>query len=362
LQWLSPEEVLLRYTWNPQGNFVKRGDEEYQKGRPTGTWSRYYAGITCRAYVDGCLYPGDTTIECGAPQPGAARPSCGFSHKCKVSTKEKDVWLPIAQVLWNPKGAAKLRWRSWEEGTGNLNFPQGVVKSSDTCNLMVARYNDHNESAVVDDTGHVYYSSGWKDSTWYWDNNEYDLLEEKFAIDIQMIELKYDLPSSNTTTEEYKGDSSQGIFTMVNEKYNGTAKKTAKLNLEYTSSKSWSHSVEFGVSVGVELEVSSPGEGILGGVTATFGFEASYSHQNGWAGETSVTRQVEVVAEEYVPPRSRVIAKMHIMHEIRDIPFTAVYKVTYEDGESKIITDEGVLKSSSFANAFSSVSEPESID
>ena len=108
--------------------------------------------------------------------------------------------------------------------------------------------------------------------------------------------------------------------------------------------------------------MSSPGQGVIGGVAATFGWDASFSYQNGWAGEDTVERAIKVVAEEDIPPRSRDIAKMHIMHEIKDIPYTAVYKVTYEDGESKTITDEGVFKSTSFANAFSTVSEPESID
>ena len=46
------------------------------------------------------------------------------------------------QLLYNPEGAAKVKWRNWEDGYYNLNFPTGVVKSDDDCNLMIGRYHD----------------------------------------------------------------------------------------------------------------------------------------------------------------------------------------------------------------------------
>ena len=51
------------------------------------------------------------------------------------------------------------------------------------------------------------------------------------------------------------------------------------LSTTYTSSKSWSHSVQVGVSVNTQITISSPAEGVLGGATATYGFERSFSYR-----------------------------------------------------------------------------------
>ena len=83
------------------------------------------------------------------------------------------------QLLYNPNGAAQFTWLPWDQGTGNVNFPTGVVKSdeSQSCNFMLARYNDYNETGFVDSEGYVYYVN----SVWDWDDNEYDLLIERPA-------------------------------------------------------------------------------------------------------------------------------------------------------------------------------------
>ena len=54
------------------------------------------------------------------------------------------------------------------------------------CELMLGRYNDRDETALVDKNAYVYYQHGidkWG-SHWYWDNNEYDLLVERAATGI----------------------------------------------------------------------------------------------------------------------------------------------------------------------------------
>ena len=103
------------------------------------------------------------------------------------------------QLLYNPKGAAQIDWLP-VEGKKNVNFPPEVVKSdeSQSCNFMLARYNDDNELGFVDSQGYVYYlrsesvklfntGSGIGIYSNYefkmeWDNNEYDLLIERPAI------------------------------------------------------------------------------------------------------------------------------------------------------------------------------------
>ena len=82
------------------------------------------------------------------------------------------------ELLYNPGNAAQIEWRKWPRGTWDLNFPQGVFKSDEECDLMVGRYNDGDETALITKDGYVYYTYGLG-SALYWDNNEYDLLVER---------------------------------------------------------------------------------------------------------------------------------------------------------------------------------------
>ena len=38
------------------------------------------------------------------------------------------------------------------------------------------------------------------------------------------------------------------------------------------------------------LKVTSPGKALLGGASANYGFETSFSYEHGWGGEESITR------------------------------------------------------------------------
>ena len=110
----------------------------------------------CRAMKDGCNYPG---VAITWQEDGLL-----YTTECRIITKEK-VYESIDknfQLLYNPNGAAQITWRRWDKGTGNLNFPKEVVKSdeSQSCNFMLARYNDYNEFGFVDRKGYVYYKSG----------------------------------------------------------------------------------------------------------------------------------------------------------------------------------------------------------
>ena len=53
---------------------------------------------------------------------------------------------------------------------------------------------------------------------------------------------------------------------------------------------------------------------------------------------------------------------MTIMQTIENVPYTAKYKVTYDDGQTKIINDEGVMKNAFIADNYVTSSAPESID
>ena len=97
------------------------------------------------------------------------------------------------ELLYNPGNAAQIKWRQWRWGSWDTNFPKGVYKMDEECGLMVGRYNDGDETALINKDGLVFYQQGLG-YAWYWDNNEYDLLIEKAATgkvcqNITMIDL-----------------------------------------------------------------------------------------------------------------------------------------------------------------------------
>ena len=120
--------------------------------------------------------------------------------------------------------------------------------------------------------------------------------------------------------------------------------------------------MEVGVKHGVEVGFTFGPEALAGSVSATYGFETSFSYSHGWGSGVSTSRTVTHSADENVPPRSRIKVKMVIMQTIEDVPYNSTYKIKYTDGRTKIINDEGVMKNAFYANSNVISSAPESID
>ena len=95
--------------------------------------------LICRAEVGGCQYPGEAFFD---PNDNDGYPVCRPITKTEVRGPRQNF-----QLLYNPQRGSKVTWRNWPDGTSDLNFPSGVVKSDDVCNLMVARYNDRSISS-----------------------------------------------------------------------------------------------------------------------------------------------------------------------------------------------------------------------
>ena len=137
---------------------------------------------------------------------------------------------------------------------------------------------------------------------------------------------------------------------------------STSLSTTYQSSKSWSHSVELGVKVGVEVEVTSPGKALLGGASATYGFEASFGYSHGWGSGESISHEVSHAANINVPPRSKIKVKIVGRQTIEDVPYTAKYRIKYDDGSTRIVDDEGVMKQAFRASTNLVISASESLD
>jgi len=317
--------------------------------------------LFCRAEVNGCHYPGEALLD-----PAAEK---GHKVTCRAITKTFVTGslrpsVQDFQFLYNPEGASRLTWRHWPDGTDDLNFPSGVVKSDEKCNLMVARYNDRSDNALVDEDGYVYYqdanAEGQYDA-WYWDNNEYDLLVERGVKKIEVLNLTYG--EAIETQKRYDGhDISQSTAIFKNSKYKGNSSQEAMLSMSYTNSKSWSHSFQVAVTLGVQVEVTSPGKALLGGAKATYGFETSVSYGRGWGGGDSKTRQASVSVTEEVPPRSEIKVSIYMTQTTTDVPYTATYKVTYDDGSTRTVEDKGVMNNVFYSDAKQEVQGPFPID
>ena len=105
--------------------------------------------------------------------------------------------------------------------------------------LVLTSYENNN--AMIDSDGYVYYQYG-PGTRYAWDNNEYDLLIERTAKEIELLELNYGDPER--TTGEVQGQGSFSETNLINEDYDSEKMLSTTLSSTYTSSKSWSHSVE----------------------------------------------------------------------------------------------------------------------
>jgi len=304
--------------------------------------------------VDGCYYPGEGWLRLGDVK---GTPSCKIITKTKVHQARYSNY----QLLYNPEGAASYTWLPWPEGTGDKNFPLGVVRSSSEkhcSDLKLARYNDYDENALVDGDGYVYYQGR---GGWFWDNNEYDLLIEKSVTKVELLKLDYgDIMNQETRRFDGEGDKSTSETLMTNSDSQET-EISATLSMSYTDRKSWSHSIELRVVVGVELEVSSPGKELTGGVAARFKFETSFTNTNGWGGGDERSRTQKLTVTKQVPSKTRIKVKMFMTQTTMDVPYTATYRLTYEDGNSKTVHDKGTMKNTFYSNNQVEVTESEKI-
>eukprot|EP00092_Neocalanus_flemingeri_P023667 GFUD01025669.1.p1 GENE.GFUD01025669.1~~GFUD01025669.1.p1 ORF type:complete len:371 (+),score=57.88 GFUD01025669.1:110-1222(+) len=326
LKWISEAEAKRLRGPGTYDHFVQPANKAYQ--------------LFCRANIDGCYYPGQLWIR------DADRTDVDRQWDCTIITEEKNIfeYKGYFEVLYNPQGAAKVAWLSWPKGTDDTNFPDGVVMSDPSCNLRIGRYNDYNEPAMVDGNGYVYYQNGISERQccWYWDNNEYDLLIEKTVSRAELLDVDYDTPIKRKTINSAGNNVATSEGWLTNAK-STESERSAQLSVSYTNSKSWSHSFTVAVGFQSSVEISSPGKGIVGGASATLGFERSFSWQSGWGGHESQEVTTSHTITETVPPRSRIKVKLFIRQTMEDIPYRATYKLFYSDGSTSIVKDKGVL-------------------
>ena len=355
LKWITKNKIQdLPGGWTNK-NLVRRHEGRYT-----------LSGTYCRVEVEGCFYPGYPVWIVNDPILGKV-PLYGrvgnkdVSLNCQPITKNKIQPAELNfEVLYNPEGVSDYAWRSWPEGTGDLNFPLGVIKTDEDCNLMIGKYRDNDERALIDDEGYVYYHDE-PFKKWHWDNNEYDLLVERTVKKIELLELSYEDPINRKSSRfEGGGDRSTSSHLLTNNDITET-EISASLSMWYTNQKSWSHSVTFAIKFGVDVNVESPGKRLLGGASATYKFETSFSYSHGWAGATEDKRVAKQSVKKNVPPKHQIRVKMFMMQHIVDVPYTAKYRLTYENGDKKVVKDKGVLNNVFYSDSEVEVSEAESL-
>ena len=109
----------------------------------------------------------------------------------------------------------------------------------------------------------------------------------------------------------------------------------------------------FKVSTGAKI--SAP----IKGVTAEFGItrdnenwgEHSYSSQKGWSGSITKEKKFTMVKHVEVPPQSKWTVQMVMDEATTKRPYTAKYKLTYENGGTNIVEEEGTKTNVGFFNS-----------
>ena len=247
------------------------------------------------------------------------------------------------ELLYNPGNAAQMEWRPWPKGSWDTNFPLGVYKLDEECGLMVGRYNDGDETALIRKDGLVFYQRGLG-SELYWDNNEYELLVERAATGIEILELSYGEALYNVSKRYEEPDNQKGKAILDNCNGNTTAELERTFEIKLIEGKSWSHSVQFGVSYGTEIDISIPGKGLTGGISAKFGFEASFSYEHGWGSSKSTEKTTSFTIKQKVEPGTMVLVDMFMSQREILVPYTAKYRVAFSDREHKIVRDNGKMR------------------
>ena len=249
------------------------------------------------------------------------------------------------ELLYNPGNAAQIEWRPWKGPWPweSANFPLGVFKLDEECGLMVGRYNDGDETAMIDRDGYVFYQQGLG-SAWYWDDNEYDLLVERAATGIEILELSYGEELYDVTKRLENSANQKGKAILDNCKNNETTELERTFEKKVIEGKSWSHAVQFGISrggnIGIEL---NPLKGIIGSISAKLGFEASFSYEHGWGSSKSMEKMSSTTIRARVQPGMRTVVDMFMSQREITVPYTAKYKVTFSDHEHKIVRDHGKM-------------------
>ena len=279
----------------------------------------------------------------------------GYKH-CRAITKDKNYDpADYYQVLYAPS-ESNYEWRSWPQGTGNTKFPENVVVSDPTCKTMVGRYNDDNEVAAIYPDGHVYYQHG-PGTGWYWDNNEYDLLVEKIVSKIEILDMKFDDPTKEEDNQNYAGDKSRSTGTYHNCNRHIPKTVTKRLSIRETDTSTYSHSINMAVKIGASVTVTSPGKAAIGGFDTTYSLEKSFSYEHGWSTGKSKAKDHSLSVTVTIPPRSGVHLEMFMHKTIKDVPYTATYRIHFEDGSSKVTKDRGIMKNVSFSREYSKTTE-----
>ena len=102
----------------------------------------------------------------------------------------------------------------------------------------------------------MYYQTGLG-RHWYWDNNEYDLLTERSATNLEVIYLKYHDVFYNRTEKKDAPKTQFSVYNLKNCNYNKTQNVQATLSMERTEEKTWTHSFQLGLSSSQTVSVSA---------------------------------------------------------------------------------------------------------
>ncbi|MDC3960451.1 RICIN domain-containing protein [Polyangium jinanense] len=194
------------------------------------------------------------------------------------------------------------------------------------------------------------YTSGSRTVSWHWDggsdnelwrffssNRQIKLKRIEFMLDASQLVEQPPTVLYNTRIVNNSDQEQEQLF-----EYTTSSTKTET----YSASAGLELSAQYEIQVGAPLAVSS--KVTLGAkVTTTITFGRSH--------ETS--EEIKVSAPVKVPPRSAVQANILVQSSTIDVPFRAVYDVTYEDGVTQEVIKNGTYNQIAFYNAHYTITQ-----
>ncbi|MEZ4448445.1 MAG: RICIN domain-containing protein [Nannocystaceae bacterium] len=124
--------------------------------------------------------------------------------------------------------------------------------------------------------------------------------------------------------------------------------QTFSYSTSKTRSETYSASAALELSVGYQVEVSAP---VGFKTTMTLGAKVTTTITFGKTEESSET--VSLSAPVKVPPNTAVNAQALMMHAQIDVPFRAIYELTYDDGTKQEVIKTGAYQQVSFYDLYS---------
>ncbi|XP_032433435.1 natterin-3-like isoform X1 [Xiphophorus hellerii] len=292
------------------GNTGKLRWEKWQGSPPNGAISIY------NSYADRIDYI--CKVGCNS---GFYNPSKG--SYCHYPNKKEEHRSSSFQILVNEDNFQILEWKEGSYGS----VPQNAIRTCSSEEMYVGK--NKYGLGKVDQQDQCFYLPWEGSEHWY---RYYEVLTHMKAEEDLISDVKYHIKTAQIFKDPPKTLQSS---TTTNHALSPVT-KTVTLTKTTTDVRRWD--ISSSITVGVKKSISA---GIPGVVSGNIEINAETTHR--FSGGNTWTEQIShsVSLQLIVPPNHSCKVKMVGYQYKMDVPFTAVLKRTYEDGETRSVTISG---------------------